>query len=289
MHTRALVLAWTFAIVGAAGLRGGAPSAAGSARDTHENLNAVLWQQGSAEYQAILRGVYRLAAEQLDRALQDSRWTAIPEQAGRPDLPLLPPAVILDVDETVLDNSPEEAQRVLDRAPYDPARFPSWAGRSLDAFVPGAGEFLRYARGQKVEVFLVTNRSVDLKSATITNLRRLGLEFAENHVLCLGESQWTRDKSARRLKVAADYRVLLLVGDDLGDFVSVTTPGQNGTLQLLPPSDRQGLIDRYSGYWENRWFILPNPMYGSWEQSLYPPTLPDAQALQAKRDALRGN
>ena len=55
-------------------------------RDTHENLHAVLWMQTSAEYQAISRGLYHLAAAQLDRALEDPRWTAIPEQAGRPDL-----------------------------------------------------------------------------------------------------------------------------------------------------------------------------------------------------------
>src|SRR6187399_2796502 len=80
-------------------------------RDSHENLHAVLWMQTSAEYQAITRGLYRLAAAALDRAMEDPRWTAIPEQAGRPDLAALAPAVILDLDETVLDNSPEEGQR----------------------------------------------------------------------------------------------------------------------------------------------------------------------------------
>src|SRR5580765_652799 len=67
--------------------------------DSHENLHAVLWMQTSAEYQAITRGLYRLAAAELDRAMEDPRWTAIPEQAGRPDLAALATAVILDVDE----------------------------------------------------------------------------------------------------------------------------------------------------------------------------------------------
>src|SRR5262249_29427692 len=99
-------------------------------RDTHENLHAVLWMQSSAEYQAITRGIYRLAASQLDRALEDRRWTAIPEQAGRTDLSTLPPAVILDVDETVLDNSPEEGQRVLERSRYMPDLFTRWVTRA---------------------------------------------------------------------------------------------------------------------------------------------------------------
>ena len=120
MMSGAAVLA---AVVGAS-VRAGAPAAdARPVRDTHENLHAVLWMQTSAEYQAITRGIYRQAVAQLDRALADPRWTAIPEQSGRSDLPTLPPAVIMDVDETVLDNSPAEGRRVLDRVRYEPELF----------------------------------------------------------------------------------------------------------------------------------------------------------------------
>ena len=77
------------AVVASAVLGWGAGAAAPGAepagrRDTHENLHAVLWMQTSAEYQAITRGLYHLAAAQLDRALEDPRWTAVPEQAGGP-------------------------------------------------------------------------------------------------------------------------------------------------------------------------------------------------------------
>ena len=151
------------ALVASAVLGWGAGAAAPAAepagrRDTHENLHAVLWMQTSAEYQAITRGLYHLAAAELDRAMDDPRWTAIPEQAGRPDLAALAPAVILDVDETVLDNSPEEGQRVLDRASYLPDLFARWATRAEAEAVPGADDFMRYALRRGVQIYLVTNR-----------------------------------------------------------------------------------------------------------------------------------
>lgn len=264
----------------------GQTAAAPAGRDTHENLHALLWMQTAAEYQAITRGLYRLAAIQLDRALEDRRWTALPEQAGRADLPLLKPAVILDVDETVLDNSPEEGQRVRDRVAYAPDLFQLWAARTEAGMVPGATEFLRYAAARDVEIFLVTNREPDWRDETIENLRKDGVPIAEDHVLCYGEhgrADDPGDKSGRRQFVAANHRVLLMAGDDLGDFVAIAEGGKR-----LDRAARSALVDRFSGYWEERWFVLPNPVYGSWERTFYPGGTSAADALQKKMDAVRG-
>ena len=105
--------------------------------------------------------------------MDDPRWTAIPEQAGRPDLAALAPAVILDVDETVLDNSPEEGQRVLDRASYLPDLFARWVTRAEAEAVPGADDFMRYALRRGVQVYLATNRAASMKASTVENLARL--------------------------------------------------------------------------------------------------------------------
>jgi acid phosphatase len=264
----------------------GQTAAAPGLRDTHENLHGVLWMQTAAEYQAITRGLYRLAAIQLDRALEDPRWTAIPEQAGRADLPLLKPAVILDVDETVLDNSPEEGQRVRERVAYAPDLFRLWAARTEAGTVPGAAEFLKYAAGRGVEIFLITNREPDWRDETIENLRKDGITVAEDHVLCFGEHgrpDDPGDKSGRRQFVASNRRVLLLAGDDLGDFLPIAEDGKR-----LDRAARSALVDRYSGYWEERWFVLPNPVYGSWEKTFYPSGTPDTNALQKKLEAVRG-
>ena len=74
------------------------------ARSTHESLHGVLWMQRSAEYKALCFQAYQLANAQLRIAVNDKNWTAALEQLG--NYKNLPPAVILDVDETVLDNSP---------------------------------------------------------------------------------------------------------------------------------------------------------------------------------------
>src|SRR4029079_1686634 len=169
------------------------------------------------------RGLYRLAAVQLDRALQDPRWTAIPEQAGRADLAVLKPAVILDVDETVLDNSPEEGQRVRDRVAYAPDLFRLWAARTEAGTVPGAAEFLKYTAARGVEIFLVTNRDPDWRDETIETLRKDGIPIPDDHVLCFGERgapEDPGDKSGRRQFVASSHRVLLLAGAERGACVA---------------------------------------------------------------------
>jgi 5'-nucleotidase (lipoprotein e(P4) family) len=255
-------------------------------RDTHENLHGLLWMQTSAEYRAIARGLYRLAALQLDRGLKDRHWTAVPEQIGRKDLRKLPPAVILDVDETVLDNTPEEGQRVLSRVAYAPDLFRTWAVRAEADTVPGAGDFLRYAARRRVEVFLITNRDPDWRDVTIENLRKDGVSIAADHVLCYGEhgqADDPGDKSGRRRFVAAGHRVLLMAGDDLGDFMAIAEGGKR-----LDRDARRALVERFSQYWEERWIVLPNPLYGSWERTFYPPGTSDAEALAKQFAAIRG-
>lgn len=273
------------AVMAAAGARAQAPAAV-ALRDTHENLHGLLWMQTSAEYQAIARGLYHVATVQLDRALKDRRWTAIPEQINRKDLRTLPPAVILDVDETLLDNTPEEGQRVLRRLAWAPDLFRTWAARAEAATVPGAADFLRYAASRRVEVFLVTNRDPDWRDATIENLRKDGISIAVDHVLCYGEhgqADDPADKSGRRRFVAATHRVLLMAGDDLGDFVAIAEAGKR-----LDRDARRALVERFSGYWEERWIVLPNPLYGSWERTFYPVGTPDADALARQFASVRG-
>jgi acid phosphatase len=80
--------------------------------------------------------------------------------------------------------------------------------------------------------------------------------------MCRGErADWGSDKSSRRAEVALHYRVLLLVGDDLGDFAS--------NVRTSIPA-RRDIVLRYRENWGSKWIILPNPMYGSWEAALYP-------------------
>lgn len=265
----------------AAGPAPAPPPAAETARHTHENLNAVLWMQTGAEYRASALQAYRLARVQLDRALADPAWTAAVEQAG--DVAALPPAVILDLDETVIDNSAAAARHIADGTFYSPAAWTAWVEERKARAIPGAVEFLTYAQGKGVTPFYVTNRDHKLEAATRDNLAALGvpLDPARDTVLARYENGWDQsDKGARRKAVAAKFRILLLVGDNFEDFVG-------GTLTTV--DNRVALADRYADYWGAKSIVLPNPTYGSWESAITSGQGPltDAQTLAVKYRALR--
>ena len=250
-----------------------------AARHTHENLNGVLWMQTGAEYRASALQAYRAARVQLDAALADKTWSAALEQAGDPSS--LPPAVVLDLDETVIDNSAYAARGMIDGTPYTPAGWAAWVREQKAAAIPGAVEFLTYAKSKGVTPFYVTNRDHQIEDATRDNLARLGIpvDTSRDTVLTRNENGWSAsDKGARRQAVAANYRILLLVGDNFEDFLS-------GTLATI--DNRFTLADKYAGYWGEKWIILPNPTYGSWESAITAGVSGDAAILAAKYKALR--
>ena len=233
--------------------------ACASARGAHPTLQATLWVQTAAEYRALAEGTYRQATRALAEALADSSWTAAVEQAAA--FRGLPPAVIVDVDETVLDNSPFQARVIREGGEFDPALWERWVGEAGAASIPGAVDFASEAARRGVTVFYITNRDSAQETATRVNLAGEGFPLAQEPdvVLTRGEREgWTSDKSSRRTTVARDFRVLLVIGDDLNDFVPAS----------LLRSERAELVRRHDERWGIRWFILPNPVYGSWESAL---------------------
>ncbi len=226
-----------------------------------ELLNSVLWMQTGAEWRALTRQTYRQGERMLDAALEDGSWTAALEQTEDPSG--LPPAVILDVDETVLDNSSFEAQLITDDATYQTEPWNEWCRLEQALPIPGAVEFTQYAAERGVTVFYLTNRRQEVEEATRRNLEKHGfpLDSEEDTLLTRAErEEWdVSDKSGRRAWIASRYRVLLLFGDDLNDFVS----GSRASLE-----ERDALVEEYDAYWGSRWFMLPNPSYGGWEGAL---------------------
>jgi acid phosphatase len=260
----------------------------------HEQLQAVLWMQSSAEYEVLSRATYEAAAAALSRALADKTWTAAVEQSG--DFSDKPPAVIVDIDETVLDNSPFQGQLVLDATAYSPEAWNDWVSRASARAIAGAIDFARAAAERKVVVFYVTNRAADLEPVTLRNLMCAEKEADgsctgfpvpdRTAILCRDETppeggpRWTPDKTERRRYLAERYRILLLVGDDLRDFVY--------TPERVTPEGRVALAREHSAKWGSRWFLLPNPAYGSWDRALYGDALDDKGVLEAKRAKVRG-
>jgi 5'-nucleotidase (lipoprotein e(P4) family) len=252
-------------------------SAVTNIRDTHEGLNNVLWVQTAAEFWALTTASYNGAQVLLERALMEKSWSAALEQTASYEN--LPPAVILDLDETVLDNSPAQAQVALERTVYRQDMWNAWVEEMEAVAIPGAQSFIAYAEQRGVKVFFITNRAVSEQAATLKNLAALGIAASNETVLSPGENGWTSDKTARRAEIARSHRVLLLVGDDMNDFVA--------TANLTPPQ-RVALAKQHADRWGRSWILLPNPMYGSWERALYPGSASDAEILQRKREQLKG-
>ncbi len=233
-----------------------------SSRRTHELLNSVLWTQTAVEFRGLAVQSYGRAKSMLDGALADPAWTAALEQSG--DFSELPPAVILDVDETVLDNSYYEARRIVNGGEFIDETWNEWCREENATPVPGALDFTRYAAGKGVAVFYVTNRRHVVEEETRRNLEALGfpLDPDSDTIYTRAERpEWEgSDKAPRRREVASRYRILLLIGDNMGDFLSGVR---------VSVEERASLAEKHATYWGTRWIVLPNPQYGSWEGALF--------------------
>lgn len=230
----------------------------GLRNSSHESLGAVLWTQTSAEYAAGTLQAYNLAATNLDRALADQQWTAVLEQ--REAYSVLPPAVILDLDQTVLDTSSYNARIILNYGSHSSQRFAEWCSDSTAPAIPGVKHFLDRAVERGVTVIYISARAESLRECTTKNLRSLGLPLAGQQHLLLKDGTPATRKTLQRSRAAAQHRILLLIGDDLSDFVDGAKSDRD---------TRRALVAKHAGRWARQWIVLPNPMYGSWSASLY--------------------
>lgn len=216
----------------------------------HAIINATLWMQSSAEYRATALGTYATAKRLLDLAL------AAPAESS------LPPAVILDIDETAALNIPFEARVAKIGKTYDQKIWDQWVAESAQLETPGAGDFLRYAKSRGVTPFYISNRKQAEEAPTRTGLAKLNypLDPDEDTVLFRGERpEWdSADKTPRRDYVAATHRVLLVLGDDLNDFIAARDKTQ---------AERDAIINDTAALWGTKWLMFPNPIYGSWERA----------------------
>jgi len=233
-----------------------------------EQLNAVLWSQQAVEYRALSLQTYRQASARLATVKAASLQTASVEQAQAGGFKSKKPGVVLDIDETVLDNGPANARGVMDGRGFDPKAFERWTLAAQATALPGVRAFVDKARALGLQLVFITNRECDKaagydnlgrakvcpqKPATVQNLRAaLGYKVADADVLMRHEVQDRddSDKQARRAEVARRVRIAMLIGDDLNDFIR------------RADYDAQ----RHADKWGAQWFALPNATYGSWER-----------------------
>jgi 5'-nucleotidase (lipoprotein e(P4) family) len=226
-----------------------------------DRLHSVLWVQSAVEYRALTRQIWRQVETAIEAGRDNPRVNALVGSTRGRDA--RPPAIVVDVDETVLDNAPYEARLVQDGADYAPKSWAAWVKEAQARPVPGALNALTRAAAAGVAVFYVTNRDAALEEPTRQNLARWGFPIDPRRDVVMMKNErpeWTSDKSSRRAFVAKTHRIIALVGDDFGDFM----PGAREGLTM-----RRELAEEHDARWGRSWFVLPNPMYGSWERSLY--------------------
>lgn len=211
---------------------------------SQQNVNAALYQNASAEVAWMYEQAYAHARLKLDANLRESGT--------------LPPAVIVDVDETVLDNSPYELENLLLGRTYTPDTWKAWTARAVAKPVPGALEFLNYAVSRGCSVYYITNRDADETDVTVANLANHGFPMSDaDHVLTMSG---TSDKTERRASVQRGHRVVLMVGDQLTDYDQV----------LKDRSNEQGLpaMRNMAAELAHYFILVPNSTYGYWRDGI---------------------
>jgi 5'-nucleotidase (lipoprotein e(P4) family) len=211
----------------------------------NQNVLAVLWYQRSAEVRALYYQAFNVAHNRLDEILKN-------------DTTGMKKAVVVDIDETVLNNSPYQAMNIVDTVSY-PTGWNQWTSAAQAKATPGSVSFLSYAVDHGIDVYYVTNRGIDEEGGTLKNLKELGFPQAEKSHLLMKTS--TSDKTKRRKSIEKTHKIVLLCGDNLGDFSQI--------FQHQSSDQRNILVEQNKSKFGNRFIVLPNPMYGEWEGTTY--------------------
>jgi 5'-nucleotidase (lipoprotein e(P4) family) len=259
------------------------PSAMGrqTGADNEYQTGAILWTQSAAEYRALAYQSFVLARLRLDTDLRNHSSLAQRRSRHTRDSSRSP-AVVVDVDETVLDNSRFQAELVLHGLTYTPESWTAWCERAQAGVVPGSVDFLNYAGTRGIRVFYITNRRLPDKPGTIRNLQSLGFPTVNEETVMVREDAKTSSKESRRKLVRDQYRIVLLIGDNLNDF--------NDDFADKSTADRAAQVDRERVEFGSRFIVVPNPMYGDWENAIYDnkSRLTDVEKRAYRRAALKG-
>ncbi len=226
-------------------------------------MGGNLYMQTAAEYRASCLQAYKSAERRLETILQ----------AGQVVFPK--PAVVMDLDETVLDNSAFQTFLYLNDLEYTEAL---WERYERDypeevTLVPGAKDFIAKAERNGVTIVYISNRSATNRQSTIKALERLGINTENiDDRLLLKKKGEASDKSSRREEAALRYNILLHIGDNLRDFSEAFAAAKLHTsaaeTHLSGIERRYAIVDSAASHWGVDWFILPNPVYGEWEKLL---------------------
>jgi 5'-nucleotidase (lipoprotein e(P4) family) len=225
----------------------------------------ILYQQQAAEYRALCYQAFNLAALRLNEMLKTKTKKL---------------AIITDLDETILDNSYQQAELIKNNQNYSSKSWKEWTDMSAATAVPGAVAFLQRAKQKGVTIFYISNRDSSEVKTTMINLQKLKLPNADTaHMLFLSN---TSSKEARRQLVMKKFNVVMLLGDNLNDFMQ--------TFEKKNIDGRFAETDKVKNEWGKKFIVLPNAAYGEWENAIYDygRNLPAEQKEAKRREKLKG-
>ncbi|MEO8072746.1 MAG: 5'-nucleotidase, lipoprotein e(P4) family [Acidobacteriota bacterium] len=222
--------------------------------DNEYQVGAVLYMQKAAEYRALTYQAFNVAKMQLDADFDKKNLKKLPKTGRK-----MPRAVVVDIDETVLDNSPAQASNIKNRLPFDLKNWYAWGEQRKAKAIPGAVDFLNYASKKGARVFYVSNRDEVQKTATIDNLTAVGFPDANVETVQLRQKEST--KEPRRMAIAEKYRIVLLIGDNLDDLSNI--------YEKKSVDARFAEVDKTREMFGHKFIVLPNAMYGTWESAIY--------------------
>ncbi len=241
--------------------------------DNEYQIGAILFMQKAAEYRALTYQAFNMAQWRLDADFDKKNLKKLPKAERK-----MPRAVVVDIDETVLDNSPAQAYNAKNRLAFDLKNWYAWGEMRSAKAIPGAVDFLNYANRKAVKVFYVSNRDEVQKQATIDNLKSAGFPDATDETVQLRQKEST--KEPRRQMISQKYRIVLLIGDNLNDLSNV--------FERKSVADRFAEVDKARDMFGKKFIVLPNAMYGDWENAIYEyGRLTEAQKAEKRANALQ--
>jgi len=206
-------------------------------------IYSALWQQNSGEFRALSYQAYNLARLRVDE-----------NQLFNDRKPL---AIITDIDETFLDNSPYMVTESEKGKDFDAKTWGNWTAKASAKAYPGSLDFFNYAKSKNITIFYISNRGESDRSGTVKNLKTLNFPFADDaHVLLRNDNS---DKEVRRLEVLKNYNVILYLGDNLGDFSNI--------YYKKTQAERNKNVDENAAEFGKKFIMLPNSGYGDWESA----------------------
>lgn len=213
--------------------------------EVNGKLYSAVFQQSAAEYHALCIQAFNIATWQLESILKETHQK--------------PLAIVTDIDETFLDNSPYAVKMAREGKVFDEKTWNEWTSKGDAKPLLGSQEFFNYAASKNIAIYYITNRNQNDKKGTLENLKKHNYPFADEAHIIVRETESSKEE--RRQKLSKTHEIVMLLGDNLSDF-SAAFDKKSMEERLQNVKDNAALFGK-------KFIVLPNTGYGDWEAAIF--------------------